>query len=385
MADGDGAVTFGERVVDRADADRLGVGLLPVGAVEHEHDGPRRDVNQAAVELDVAVVVDRGADVLGQQQAVAGAQVGVDVTDAEQAVVAVLFLWRHRARHGHVDLLAGLRCLGEVDDVGVGDAAALAHFGEAGALFDDHLALGAARDAGVDAIRRAAVVGRIGRAEAVVDDAAAAFDVTRHHFAGDVTGDVDLVVAQAADDPRGHVRLGAEHVDRVIAFEGVDLEHLDVLVGHRQAGTEDALVGDDDVVGEFGAKDHQLVEAVAPIDRDRRVDVVFDLVAAGAGADLGFGGGGETRRQLGPRNHLLGIDPVDLGVAGDLHGLGEREGAHREQVVAVVAFQAHHGLVAVDREGVVALAALGQQRRRGARAQPAARRGHRAVLGLRRE
>ena len=42
---------------------------------------------------------------------------------------------------------------------------------------------------------------------------------------------------------------------------------------------------------------------------------------------------------------------------------GEREGAHDEQVVAVVAFEAQRGLVAVDRERVVAAAALGDQGR----------------------
>jgi hypothetical protein len=43
--------------------------------------------------------------------------------------------------------------------------------------------------------------------------------------------------------------------------------------------------------------------------------------------------------------------------------IGQREGSHHEDVVAVVAFEPEHGLVGVDSELVVALPALGHQRR----------------------
>src|SRR5262249_53664140 len=82
------------------------------------------------------------------------------------------------------------------------------------------------------------------------------------------------------DDAHRHAGRRAQHVDRVVAFERIDLQHLDVLVGDGQPGAKDAVVGDDDVVGEFGAEDDQLVEAAAAVYRDRRVDVVLDLVVA---------------------------------------------------------------------------------------------------------
>src|SRR5207247_7916519 len=90
----------------------------------------------------------------------------------------------------------------------------------------------------------------------------------------------------------------AQDVDRVVAFEGIDLEYLDVRVSDGQAGAVDGLVGDDDVVGELGAEDDDLVEAGAAVDRDGGVDVVLHLVVAGAGADVGLGGGREAGREL---------------------------------------------------------------------------------------
>ena len=389
VADDHRAVALGQGVVHRRHEDRVVHGRLrsvlgPMGRVEHEHDGALRDVHQHTVDHDVAVVVDRG---IRDQQAVARAQVVGDVARVQVAVVGMLFLRRHGTRHGDIDL--GGRCLGQVDLVAVGDAA-LAHRSEAVAqpatLVDDDLALIAARHAHVDAVGRPIVVGRVARADAVVDDAARAFDVTRDDFTGHVASHVDLVVAQAADHARDQARRRAEHVDGVVAFERIDLEHLDVLVGHGQACTEDALVSYHDVVSEFGAQDHELVEAVATVHRDRRIDVVFDLVVAGAGANLGLRRSREARRQFGPRDQLFGVDPVDLFAGGaGVDGRGQRERAHREQVIAIVAFQAHHGLVAVHSEFVVALSTLGQQGRRGTRTEPAARGGHGAVDALRRE
>src|SRR2546430_5575383 len=45
----------------------------------------------------------------------------------------------------------------------------------------------------------------------------------------------------SADDARGDARRRREDVDRVVALEGVDLEHLDVRVGDREAGAVDRL------------------------------------------------------------------------------------------------------------------------------------------------
>src|SRR5262249_11805659 len=150
---------------------------------------------------------------------------------------------------------------------------------------------------------------------------------------GDVAGHVHHVVAQAADDPRGHAGLRAQHVDDVVAFQGVDLQHLDVRVSDGQAGAEDPLGGDDDVVGDLGAQDDELVEAGAAVHRDGRVDIVLDLVVARAGADGGLGRGREAPGELRLGDHLDRVDKDD--VAGDRVGFRQGEGADDEQVVAV--------------------------------------------------
>ncbi|TIX24576.1 MAG: hypothetical protein E5V35_17775, partial [Mesorhizobium sp.] len=61
----------------------------------------------------------------------------------------------------------------------------------------------------------------------------------------------------------------------VVAFKPVDLDHFDRGVADVEAGAEDTLVGDGEIVGEFRAEDNQLVKAGAAVDRDRRVDVVL--------------------------------------------------------------------------------------------------------------
>ena len=128
------------------------------------------------------------------------------------------------------------------------------------------------------------------------------------------------------------------------------------------------------MVRELGAADRQLVEAVAALDRDRRVDVVDDLVVAGARADLRVGGGRETVGQLrhgqaGRRHDARAARRQhDLAVGVDL---GHREALDHEQVVARAAVERDRRMVGVDRERV-AVAALGDERRARAAAQPAA-------------
>jgi len=45
--------------------------------------------------------------------------------------------------------------------------------------------------------------------------------------------------------------------------------------------------GNNDIVCELGAEDHELVKACAAVHRDRRVDVIANLVLPAAGADVG--------------------------------------------------------------------------------------------------
>ena len=124
------------------------------------------------------------------------------------------------------------------------------------------------------------------------------------------------------------------------------------------------------MVGELGAEDDDLVEAVAAVDRDRGVDVVLDLVLAAAGPDVGLGRGREATRQSRHGDLVGHVAPHDLarrvvhaeGARAVAGGLGEREGADDEQVVVVVALEPQLRLVRVDDEGVVAGAARDEQR-----------------------
>ena len=263
--------------------------------------------------------------------------------------------------------------------------AALVDRGEATGLLDDDCALAGPGDAHVHAVGGQPVIAGVAGTDVVVDDAAGALDVTRDHIAGDVAGHVDGVAAQAADDAGRHAWLRRQHVDRVVALERVDLEDLDVGVGDRQARAVDRRTGNDDVVGELGAEDDDLVETVAAVDRDRRVDVVLDLVIAAASADIGLRCGREAVGELGHRDLVGQVEPHDVagragsvGVAGGAPGdavqggLCEGERADHEQVVPVVALQAQRGLVGVDGEDVVTRATNRHQGLGVAGAEPAA-------------
>ncbi len=232
----------------------------------------------------------------------------------------------------------------------------------------------------------------------MIDEPARSVDVTGEDVAHHVAADVDGVAAQPTDHAGLHPWRRREDVDRVIALEGVDLEHLDAHVRDPQADAIDRLRGDDDVVGVLGAQDDQLVEAGAAVDRDGRVHVVHDLVLTGPGADVGLRGGREAARQLRHRDHRLGVQPDDLagravgvgiarraGRGSTERRLGEREAADDEQVVARDALQPQWRLVGVDDERVIAGAALGEDGLAVAAAQPAAGGRDRGEHILRRE
>ena len=80
------------------------------------------------------------------------------------------------------------------------------------------------------------------------------------------------VIADGFDAPEGWRRTLSVHLD-----------DLDGRVPDVQAGAEDAILGDGDVVGELGAEDDELVEPGAAVHRHRGVDVVPDLVLAAEG------------------------------------------------------------------------------------------------------
>ena len=157
--------------------------------------------------------------------------------------------------------------------------------------------------------------------------------VADHRHRGAVAAaDVEGVAAQAADDFDRHAFAGALDEKAVVAFEGIDHDAFEAGVGDEQAGAVDALVIDHEVVAELGADHRQRVEAVAAVDAHRGIDGEGDEVGALAAVDVG------VRR--------FRVVRVDFD-----------ESPHREGVVILVAKEEEFGLVAIDREIVVAGAA----------------------------
>jgi hypothetical protein len=157
----------------------------------------------------------------------------------------------------------------------------------AGAVLGDHDDAGLrGRQVVVDAVDRQAVVLRVDeRPHAEVDRAHEALELTGHDVLGHVAGHVDRVRAEATDDAVGGAEGRRQDEELVVALHAIDLDDFDN-GADVQAGAEDAPLGDDDVVGELGREDDELVEARATVDRDRRRHVVLDLVVTATGADV---------------------------------------------------------------------------------------------------
>ena len=92
------------------------------------------------------------------------------------------------------------------------------------------------------------------------------------------------------------------------------IELLDVDVADIEAGAEDAVVGDDEVVAELGADDADGVEAVAAVDADRAL-TTYRMVSAPPSPFMSV------------RARSLSVEPA------------QREGADGEDVVAVAAVE----------------------------------------------
>src|SRR5262249_14326868 len=132
------------------------------------------------------------------------------------------------------------------------------------------------------------VAGRVDAGHEVADQAAMALQRVRDHaIRGRRSVDVESVAAQTADDGGGEVRACALHEEAIVALGAVDLERFDVDEVHEQAGAEYAVSRYDEVVVELGADDDDVVEAVAAVDIDRRIDGVLDEVGARAAAYVG--------------------------------------------------------------------------------------------------
>ena len=304
------------------------VTVFPVHMVEAQHHGPVRDVKGLSVDyylaheiainieyagLEILDRIGRGGETAGQivirRQDIGFAHGGAAFGHAARGgggnphriadavverlgvfeAVVLLFLPGAGHRHGDVDDFAECQIPAEAHVVVVVLVrSALAHRGKAvDALVDDDQALAVAHDVVVEAVDDEPVVKQVLGADEVVDGARHAFEFARDDVLLDIAGDFDDVGAKAADDAVSHAEGGRLHVELVVAFEAIDLDHLDRAVAHVQPGAVDRLVGDRDVVGEFGGENHELVESGAALDRDRRVDVVAYLVLAAAGTDIG--------------------------------------------------------------------------------------------------
>ena len=230
------------------------------------------------------------------------------------------------------------------------------------------LALGGAGDADVDAVGDDAVVERVGGATSWLT--MPLVPSMSREKTSPATSPATLidVAAEAADDARRDARRGREDVERVVALEAVDLEQLDVRVGHREAGAVDRLRRDDEVVGELGAEDDDLVDAGAAVDRDGRVDVVLDLVLPAPvrmsvsaavekplvsfGIATGAAGSRQTMSQSAPPSPSPDRSRRRSRCRRSSSS-GERERAHEELVVAVVALEPQRRLVGVDAERAI--------------------------------
>ena len=366
VADRDDALAFLLVVVGRCD--EHGLACAPVAAVEHQHDG---------------AVANRRRRAIDQRAAIEVGAVGRDQHRVTATGSLLLFLWRTRSTDRHVDQGAGSHRRGQPHRVAVERApvagGCFAHQRRTAAFGDDDVPAGrtaatAPGQAGgieVDAADGQAVVAGVdARNRFVIDVGALAFEFLGRDDIGHVGANVEDVVAQATDDLGRHAERRALDREVVVALHAVDFEHLDVGEGDVDAATEYALVGDDEVVAELGAEDQHLVEAGAAIDGHGRVQRVLDEVVAGAALDHLFTDG--RKATLGARNAIA----VEHQRAVERVGLGKRERAHDEQVVAVAAFEAQRRLVAVNLERVVSAAALGHDGRTVAAAQVAARRRH---------
>src|SRR5690242_15323821 len=83
------------------------------------------------------------------------------------------------------------------------------------------------------------------------------------------TGHVEIVAAHAAVELHVHAGRRALDVEGVVAFECIEDDPLDAAVVDKKARSEDALVGNDEVIAELGPHDGQSIKAIATFDIDR--------------------------------------------------------------------------------------------------------------------
>ena len=183
----------------------------------------------------------------------------------------------------------------------------------------------------------------------MVHDARRSLHLQRHDLARHIAANQDLVCTTAADDRHHHLVRSGQDIEHIVAFQPVDFGLFQPLEADVQASAIDALIGDDEIVRNFGPKHDNRVDARTTVDLQRCVDVVKEAVIAIAAKDLcflapslagGFGAQDESTHDEG----VIATFAIKLGQA------LVREHIHR--VVAQTAIDDHRQAVAIRQEAL---------------------------------
>ncbi|QYU70752.1 TonB-dependent receptor [Leptolyngbya sp. 15MV] len=204
-----------------------------------------------------------------------------------------------------------------------------------------------------------------------------AFQLARHDVFADIAGDIHRVRPQATDHPVADAMGGGLHEDLVVALHRIELDNLHLAVPHIEAGARDPLLIQHEIIGILGADHAQLVEADAPLHRNRRIHHHPHLIIVAGRAQRGAGVVADHRERLARRRIRR-----DDGGRRQVDGEGARQRAHGHEIIAIVALDPQLRTVGIHIHHVVAGSAMHQQRRGVAGAQPAARRRRHAREGV---
>ena len=178
------------------------------------------------------------------------------------------------------------------------------------------------------------IVVQIGAGQPLSNEASPTQQIVADDRLRHITHDFNGVVTHAADHGRHNLRTGAEDVNRVAAFQRIDLCTFNVVELDVEAGAKDAFRRDHKRIVERRPKNDNLVEAAATIDADRRIHRVLDGVTTAATSNLRV----------------------------TLHGqIDCYEGADHERVVVILTFESQRALVTVNVKDICAVATEGSQ------------------------
>ncbi len=116
-----------------------------------------------------------------------------------------------------------------------------------------------------------------------------AHKIKTDNFHIDIASNINRIAAKVANHHGCPGWIGAEHKEVVIPFQGIHFQSFNTFIDHIQSGAIDALAGDDNIIGEFCAKDGDSIKSVSTINTDRRIDHILDRVVARTAINLGHG------------------------------------------------------------------------------------------------